>query len=442
MLTSGRGRFIWVAIILIIITVASYLTFTKHSKFTVKYERPRRETLLHSGEILKINLLKGGWQEFFKTDYHLFVHKAFIEYRRVWHRNSAVIVIPTLLRGEDVYEFNVECSVKRENHWVKTRAYLDKQRKGWRYQYTGWKTVYIICPISQEPPRPTYVSLQNMKNEDEVVFLPIEFQESANYKLTMCVPIVYGDFNSEALVEWFEFQKHFGVEKISMHIWNVSQENWKVFEYYRSDGILDIYRLDAPYNISYKFEKNKKKAPQKPYFVEALYATDLVECMLRNNQRSQYIMLIDLDEILVPHKYNNFHELLNDYKEADSIRFPMVNFDVTCNFTVSGEKHFHFQRAFRKEPRSYLEQLPVKSIHKTSNCGMFTQHYCERYLKTPNITLIDYDVMMLRHYRRTAKCTSRDTSNFVEDTRLNRFANSLNFKMTETKNKIFGFKLK
>ncbi|CAD5122921.1 unnamed protein product [Dimorphilus gyrociliatus] len=393
------------------------------------------ESLLYSGEVNTVNVLKGGWQEFMKKDYHLFVHKSFIDLRQGVFGETAVVITTGILRGRAFYEFNVNCKLYYEGEWITKRAALGQVPRSWRLEFTGWQSVHILCPISKVGPYPSQLILEDTKTLERV-FLPVEIAESGSYNLIACVPIVYGNFNSEALIEWFELQRFFGVQKISMHVWKVSKENWEIFSYYKAQGLLDFYNLDTPYNITYTFEKNKSRAPAKPYFLEVLYSTDLTECMLRNYLRSTYIMVMDLDEVLVPKKVNNYHELLNKFKEYDTINFQMKNFDITCNFMIPDETHYFFKRPYKEIIAAGKESLlPAKSIHKALKCLMFLQHNCVRPSKPYKKQMISSDEVVLRHYRKRGRCV-QSRRHFVEDRSLNRFSPNITERLTIVKAKL------
>lgn len=434
MFRIGRSNFFLFFLVLILISSTSYFYSKNYRIPSNNYISPA-EIPLHSGDPLNVKLLKGDWQEFLKADYHLYVHKAFIEFRDVWLGNGPFIVVPSLLRASHVSNYHIECEFLVDDKWIRDAARIERMSNSWRYKYTGWQTVFVLCPIPQNPPHPSHVKLINPKR-DESVTLVVEFQETGKYKLTTCVPILYGNFNSEALIEWFEFQKYFGVDKVSMHVWKVSNENWKVFDYYRANGLLDLYKLDAPYKISYKFQTQSNIAADKPFFLEALYTIDLFECMMRNYQRTEYVLVQDVDEVLVPQEFKDYHGLINKYREFDDLVFPMVNFDVTCNFTIPNEKHFHFQRPFRLDPKPFNKQSPGKSLHRTDRCAFFLQHNCIKYLKKYRKykrQLLTYDEAVLRHYRKHSRCINKVKQSYGIDKRLNEFSKDLDSIITDAK---------
>lgn len=434
-----------IAIVFIALSSVFYVLYLITTNYQVKAMQQISpiEISLHSGgNIMKLQLLQGDWQKFLHADYHLYVHKAFIEFRNVWGGDTIYVVVTALLRGTVIRNYPISCKYLSNGELITQPAKFSKLRNSWRYEFTGWQTIFILCPIPRNPPYPTRIQLIN-KLRDESASLLVEFQGSENYELTTCVPITYGDFNSEALIEWFEFQKYFGVEKVSMNIWKVSEENWKVFDYYRSTGLLDVHRLDAPYNISYKFATHKTFAPGKPYFLEVLYTVDLFECMMRNYQRTKFILVQDIDEILVPHTYKNYKDIIHRNSEYNNIYFDMINFDITCDFVLRNESQFHFRRPFRLTLKPNQKPGPPKSIHRSEACGIFLQHNCVKYVqgKTVKRKHILRDDVMLRHYRKHGRCVDRNLSHYTIDTRLNRFAKDLNGIMKFAKHKILNVTL-
>lgn len=426
-------RFFFVFLLLLLVCLLSILKSTNISSVDFKNVLPA-QLPLHSGQPMKIQILKGDWQEFLKQDYHLYVHKAFIDLRKGSFWGSPAVIITSLLRGSDIIDQNIQCQMKVEGNWLITKAVVKKFSKSWRYEHTGWQYIVIQCPISDKAPYPTHLALQNMKHEMESVFMPIEMPQSGRDKLVVCVPIVYGDFDTEALIEWFEIQKYFGVNKVSFSVWKVSDANWKVFDHYKREGFLDFHRIDTPFDVSYQFQTNKQYAPKKPYFLQTIVGIDAIECMMRNYQRTKHIMMMDLDEVLVPIKFKNYAKFLSNYKKYNHLMLHMISFDVTCNLTIKSESHFFLRRPYRGP----LNRLgPYKTIHKTLGCAFFLQHNCIVELNNPKVNLnahdVSFDDVVLRHYRKRYRCVKKSVENHTVDNSLNLYSEHLNPKLTKAK---------
>lgn len=424
------GRAILYQLFLILVLLSFFSIFISKNYTTNDFQKilPARVSL-HSGSSMSVNVLKGDWQEFLKEEYHLYVHKAYLDLRKGHKWGSPAVIITSLLRGSNILNQSIECQLKVEGNWIKQKAILKRFTTSWRYEKTGWQYIVIQCPVQGYPPHPTHVILQNLKYEQESVFLPLEMPQTGRAKLVTCVPIVYGDFDSAALVEWFEIQKYFGVSKVSFSVWKVSEENWKVFDYYKKEGLLDFHRIDTPFDVSYKFQTKKLIAPKKPFFLQTLVGIDAIECLMRNYQRTEHIVMMDLDEVMVPLKFKNYHGLLSKFSKYDHLIFPMVDFDVTCNLTFDSEKHFFLRRTYRDHTENSKKTLLVKSIHKTSKCAFFLQHRCVMKLEDEvvdsNSITVSFKDMILRHYRKRFRCSKKSVQHYILDKSLSKYSNYL-----------------
>ena len=105
---------------------------------------------------------------------------------------------------------------------------------------------------------------------------------------------VVGDTDARWLVEWFEVNRMFGVTEFNLYnaTAQFSDKAKAVIEFYQKIGVLKFHQLPPPLT---HYDVNDRNA------VDLSMRVSLNECMYTNMYRYKYIVVIDLDEIIVPY---------------------------------------------------------------------------------------------------------------------------------------------
>ena len=124
----------------------------------------------------------------------------------------------------------------------------------------------------------------------------IVLNENCNFKYHVTI---YAIFKNEApyLKEWIEYHKLVGVEHFYLYN-NMSQDDYiDILDYYVKLGIVSI--IDWPY-------------------VQAQISA-YKDCIEKYRSESQWIGFIDIDEFIVPIKYNNIFDFLKQKNQYGSV---------------------------------------------------------------------------------------------------------------------------
>ena len=127
---------------------------------------------------------------------------------------------------------------------------------------------------------------------------------------------------STRLIEWIEMVKILGGSKIFLYDLHIHPNMSKVIDHYVKKGDVTLTKLTLPGNQpngiieQHEYlEKHLRKKMQN----EMLPHND---CLYRNINSFQYLVILDLDEIIIPRKSNNWFELIamleNEGGEYDS----------------------------------------------------------------------------------------------------------------------------
>ena len=131
-------------------------------------------------------------------------------------------------------------------------------------------------------------------------------RESEKKMFGVCVQSpTYGSTSLHQIVDFIEMNRALGVEIVTLYVMEMEEETWQFLQdHYVKQGQLQLLR----------WKKVKKWVPLH-YFGQPLLMQD---CLYRNMHRVKYLVLIDLDELLLPKRYKNLLELVNSIKGHDN----------------------------------------------------------------------------------------------------------------------------
>jgi hypothetical protein len=179
----------------------------------------------------------------------------------------------------------------------------------------NFSAAFILCPMPDEVKRtykdgtfklPSYVSIASTKfrntsptsNILEILY-PIQSRES---KFSICVQPTYGYDNAVKFIEWIEVHRSLGVEQFTLYNTSIGPHISCVINEYNNQirlesqefGDISIKVLpwgDPSENV--RFDVTIKEQNQ---------LAALNDCIYRHRGKSDYIVSVDLDEFIFPHR--------------------------------------------------------------------------------------------------------------------------------------------
>lgn len=217
--------------------------------------------------------------------------------------------------------------------------------------------VLVTCRVP-ESVSVLYVALTNKSCQQSTHYFQLQTYRIENKrKFTVCVkPLDFLEDISRKLVEWIEINRVLGAEKLDIYVKRVRRNVYNILQWYHlnSNGFVNIRKFkyvndDMKYDgqLNYNTTENYLK-----YFIWQKRRYELVtynDCFYRNHKSSDYVIPLDIDEIIVPRYANTWHELLNT-----SITYDMK--EQYASFTV--------QNAY------YLRTFTINSKSNNNNAGM------------------------------------------------------------------------
>lgn len=71
-------------------------------------------------------------------------------------------------------------------------------------------------------------------------------KQTIDFSFAVCGKFIFGEINMELTIEWIEYNKYMGVNKVVLYPYNISSQVWKMLEFYRSSGFVDVIPFILP----------------------------------------------------------------------------------------------------------------------------------------------------------------------------------------------------
>lgn len=216
--------------------------------------------------------------------------------------------------------------------WSQVPAHIKVIREHWNLRYSA---VFILCPLksfSADGSLPEFVSISSYHNPEMPQYsfpqpttsreefnssfghwselttgnllpiVPLFKRAHIQHPLSVCVKPLHYNFNrADQLIEFIELHRLLGATHFTFYNHTIGDRVDCVLRRYAEEGLVEVlpwHQLDV---IS-----------QKEIRTEGIFAS-LNDCLYRHMYDSQYLLMIDLDEVIIP-RTNNFTltELLNE----------------------------------------------------------------------------------------------------------------------------------
>ena len=200
-------------------------------------------------------------------------------------------------------------------------------------------------------------------------------------------------------IEWLELNLLFGVKEI--HIYNSSLHLGscarKIFEHYVNKGLLFVHQ----YHPVAPVRKNTK---EEFHACELLGLVALAEACVTLHKRVQYLVIIDLDELIVPRIHASYQDMMHYLRHTSLKRenypsFVFVHVGFYLDQSPDNDQPI-FSKTLRYRQRSVhsdLEFLVSKSFTQPSHCLLSDPHKCIIPAHLP--FCVSARLALVHHYR-------------------------------------------
>ncbi|KAI0240499.1 hypothetical protein LSAT2_008728 [Lamellibrachia satsuma] len=262
-----------------------------------------------------------------------------------------------------------------------------------------YREFVYTCPVDGALP-PDDVAIVASPTEVASRYLPVEVpvRWSVKKDFGACVSVAYWNHTAARIVEWMELNRIIGVTHVTIYNNSLSAEAARVFAHYAAAGFVEFRQstnfIDDPSETT----------------IHMHMSPVINDCMYRNMHRFSKILVIDLDEMIIPRAHNNLPDMLVAIETAQPERHPARTY-------VFRNTYFFFDwppdlaqpgrlATLRHRTRTLpsAEGVAAKSIVDPQACIAMHNHYC--WLFTPRFDTdakevnVAMSVGMNQHYKK------------------------------------------
>ena len=231
---------------------------------------------------------------------------------------------------------------------LRAKVYLHRDGFGFGFGYGigfgfPFVTSDVLC-MSPALQQATHVSI-TANPYANLTFLSIqnqEVKESFRYNFTVCISNLFGEYNNALqFAQTMEVYKLIGVQRVVIYNTSCGPDVEKILKYYRKEGMLEV----VPWPID-KFLTPSTGWKYDLHHGDIHYygqLTTLNECIYRYMYQSKYLLLNDIDEIIMPYKHANLEKLMGTLQQQhpnagvfkiENHIFPKTQFDDSGRFRL------------------------------------------------------------------------------------------------------------
>ncbi|XP_040190480.1 glycosyltransferase family 92 protein F13G3.3-like [Rana temporaria] len=159
---------------------------------------------------------------------------------------------------------------------------------------------------------------------------------SSNF--TVCISTLFGNYNNVLqMIQSIEMYKILGASRVTIYTTNCSRNVDKVLRHYIDEGTLEVvpWPIDRHLQTSKKWRFSKGLKAEIGYFGQT---ASLNDCLYRNMYKSKFVLLHDIDEIILPVKDWDWSSLMenlqNKFPNTSVFRFESHLFPIPVNNSV------------------------------------------------------------------------------------------------------------
>ncbi|XP_017054558.1 uncharacterized protein LOC108097040 [Drosophila ficusphila] len=414
------------------------------------------------------------WQTFVNSNVTFRLYAAYLDTREALKRPTVRILSTANQIGDDFPPTHCQLwfEGRHEPIFVPVAEYLSVWVKAWGSKRNLNYPHLLSCPVPDElPPSvtqtfPRTVSLVSQRCEKASNSLRVNqvkpdttsqnqnasaskdqnqtTSEEAPLNFGVCVKgfdFPYVDL-SERLIEWFELQKILGASRIYAYMYDAHPAVQRVLDYYQRTGYLELRPLTLANGMPRLRHYQHMLLQQRRLEKRLNELIPYNDCFYRNLYRHDYLVNVDVDEVIMPLGENrNWHQLVQKAHALEAEkggtcagRFPALCF-INSYFTkVLSELSNHEEQAIAGElfvlqhtQRFKNYSLPgraTKCFHNARLSLTLHNHFTLKWLPGGcNPRTLETSVAQMQHYREPDK--KYNATDLVEDRSVWKFAGEL-----------------
>ncbi|KIH57100.1 hypothetical protein ANCDUO_12709 [Ancylostoma duodenale] len=323
-------------------------------------------------------------------------------------------------------------------------------QRGWDPRDQFYIPNLVSCPVPKRFRSSTelYVSITSEPCRTQRVAVRVHMERSKRKKDTVAVCVKGMDFQADIsvrLVEWLEAQYLFGVSTVTMYKYTVSKQVQRVLDHFEQQGKLVQIPLTLPGhspNLPLVRSEYIARNRQQKRRHELIPYND---CLYRHISTHRYILILDIDELIVPLQHDDYADLLATIESGlPSEHISSLSFSNVFKFPAkiadtSRPAHMYMLRNAMRSRKTSDHRTYGKSMTNTATVATVFNHFALHRL-TPNVSGTMYVPERLGiklHYKSTCPIEAHKEcaelqDDTVRDHSIDRFADELERRVNRT----------
>ncbi|XP_071110398.1 uncharacterized protein [Haliotis cracherodii] len=333
--------------------------------------------------------------EFQQVDVRIFIYSAIYE-------NTHSSVRTLILVPEPFHPVSFVCVLKRtrshKGYWVQGHfQHIPPSRWGTYNNRCG----FVHCPVPHGS-YPAFISVLTARMSSPLNILPVNYPGPPYNRLTHCYPALHGNFTDvNTLVTALETSRYLGTDKFLIYNYSIPEEVNKVLLHYEREGIVEMRNWKLPF------------PPDQIHYWGQM--ASIHDCVFSQLGVAKYVLLADVDEIVVPKKHISLVALadrLLNAKKPDpqnvygalmfqNAFFPIYESETKVKFPEKKDAKKFKMHAFLHTYRSCINKPGDRSkiLVKPEVVNLIHVHEMEKFLPGRKMYVVSPKVALMHHYR-------------------------------------------
>ncbi|XP_049779911.1 uncharacterized protein LOC126176783 [Schistocerca cancellata] len=380
--------------------------------------------------VLELDFNNLYWQRTVTSNGTVYLFSAYVDVRKQNKQAPTVRLIGMIDRIEPKTKLTCQLWFEGEKAPVFSQVYEYKYmwNAKWGNHKQGILQPYLISckvPDSHKSKVPAVVSVVEHQCDTATASLRISHEKPEKKKgFAVCVKgldFKHADMTLR-LVEWIELLGILGADKVYLYELQTHPNMSRLLRYYEGTGQVDVKPLTLP-----AFQPNVHPL-QHLYLTRKLVhkrQNEVIpynDCLYRNMYKYDYIALLDTDEVIVPVKALDWHELMRSI-ESDATKTKQPDsYNVRNVYFFDDAKHAHgwfadippymhmLQHVYRAKNFTKAGQF-VKCFHDTERVLALHNHFPFHCLGSCHSFSVPTEAAQLQHYRKDCVNQLKNTCN-------------------------------
>ncbi|CAJ0598043.1 unnamed protein product [Cylicocyclus nassatus] len=375
----------------------------------------------------------------------LYLYNAYLDTRQnsLYPWNDAIQILSMSFR---TLRHKVYCNIYDEKRYAVVEGYVREiWQRGWDPRDRFYIPNLITCPIPKrfKSSKELYVSITSAACSTQRTAMRVRIDRSKRKKDAVAVCVKGLDFQTDLsvrLVEWLEAQYLFGASAVTIYKYTVSKKMDRVLDHYEKLGKLTQIPLTLPGhspNLPVVRSEYIGRNRQQKRRHELIPYND---CLYRHIPTHRYILILDIDEVVVPIKHNTYAKLIDAIEAStNKEKISSLSFSNVFKFPAKEEdqdrsrpEHMFMLRNIMRTRKTSNRRNYGKSMTNTGTVASVFNHFALHRLsgKISPTMYVPEKLGIKLHYKSTCPIEAqKDCDELQKDTvrdhSLDRFADEL-----------------